>query len=90
MAQKLSAKHVGSTLAITGGIISLVCLLLIAIFKESAVTLFGYIFHGIDMTQIMVTEIAWGSAIIGVIEVVILSFVIGWLFAKIYNSVSTD
>ncbi|MEK6825094.1 MAG: DUF5676 family membrane protein, partial [Nanoarchaeota archaeon] len=85
---KLNAKRVGSTLAIVGGIISLACLLLIAIFKESAVAFFGYIFHGIDMSQIAVSEIAWVGALIGVVEVVVLSFVIGWLFTKIYNALA--
>ena len=86
MNEKLNARRVGLTLAVVGGILSLACLLLIVIFSDTAISFFGYIFHGIDVSSIMVSEIAFSGAIIGVIEVIVISFIAGWLFAKVYNA----
>jgi hypothetical protein len=63
-------------------------LVIIAIFGTSGTMFMGYIFHGIDISKIAVTSISWGGAIIGVIEVISIALIGGWLFAKIYNSLA--
>ena len=85
MVEKLKPKATGYTLASVAGIVSLVCLLLIIIAKEFTINLFGAIFHGIDLSKIAADNITIGSAVIGFVEVVVIGFILGWLFAVIYN-----
>ncbi len=85
MADKLNSIRTANSLAITAGIVSVVCALLILLAPEFTVSLFGAIFHGIDLSQISATATI-GSSLLGVIEVVILGWIVGWLFAKIYNA----
>ena len=85
MAEKLKPKAVGYALAIVSGIVSLACLLLVVIAKDFTINLFGAIFHGIDLSKITADNITIGSAVLGFVEVVVLGFILGWLFAVIYN-----
>lgn len=85
MAEKLKPKTTGYALASVSGIVSLVCLLLIVIAKDFTINLFSAIFHGIDLSQITADNITIGSVILGFVEVVIAGFILGWLFAKVYN-----
>lgn len=85
MADKLKPSKVGNALAITTGIVSIVCALLLAIAPQLTMNLFGAIMHGLDISQITIA-ITWGRAIFGVIVAVVLAWIIGWLYAKVYNS----
>lgn len=83
MVEKLNAKRVANALAIVFGIVSLVCLLITLI--PGGTWFLGLISHGIDLAKIEVTP-SIGLGIVGVIEAIVLGWIIGWLFAKIYNS----
>ncbi len=83
--EKLNPKRVSLSLAAVSGILSAACALLIAVAPQFTVSLFGAIFHGIDLTKIQKT-MTLSSAILGTIEVIVLALIAGWLFAKIYNS----
>ena len=83
--EKLKPKIVGYALAIVAGIVSLACLLLILAAKEFAISLFGAMFHGIDLSQIITENITIVSAVLGLVEAVVIGFVFGWLFAVVYN-----
>ena len=85
MGDKLKPKATGYAIASVAGIVSLVCLLLVVIAKDFTINLFGAIFHGIDLKQIAADNITLGSAILGFVEVVLIGFILGWLFAIIYN-----
>jgi len=84
MADKLNTRRVANSLAITAGIFSLACALLILMAPAFTVNLFGAIFHGIDLSQISKTA-TLGSSILGIIEAMILGWIAGWLFAVVYN-----
>ncbi|MBS3083843.1 hypothetical protein J4423_03495 [Candidatus Pacearchaeota archaeon] len=86
MKERLNEKKVANTLAVTAGIISLVCYILILIVPVGTISFFGAIFHGIDLSKIAVESISIGNGLLGVVEAIILGWIIGWLFAKIYNS----
>mgnify|MGYP001616860821 CR=1 FL=1 len=86
MVEKLNAKRVALSLAIVSGVISIICALLILIAPEFTVSLFGAIFHGIDISQIT-KPITLGGAILGTVEIVILALIAGWLFASVYNKI---
>ena len=88
MNNKLSPKRVSLSLAYVTAIVSIVCALSIAIFPLGAINLFGSIFHGIDISQIAVA-LSWQNAILGTVVTIILAFIIGWLFAVIYNKVKS-
>ena len=84
MADKLNTRRVANSLAITAGIFSLACALLILMAPAFTVNLFGAIFHGIDLSQISKTA-TLGSSILGIIEAFVLGWIIGWFFAVVYN-----
>ncbi len=84
MVDKLNPRRVANSLAITAGIFSLACALLILMAQAFTVNLFGAIFHGIDLNQISKTATV-GSSVLGIIEVMILGWIAGWLFAVVYN-----
>ncbi|MBS3082056.1 hypothetical protein J4416_03955 [Candidatus Pacearchaeota archaeon] len=86
MTEKLNVKRTANALGVTAGIISLVCYILILIAPVGTISFFGAIFHGIDMSKIAVESVSVGNGLLGVIEAIILGWIIGWLFAKIYNS----
>jgi len=86
MAEKLNARKVAYSLAGVSGIIYIICAVLVAISPSGTVMVFGYMFHGIDISQISTTPTLSGT-IIGLVEIVILALIVGWLFAKIYNKI---
>lgn len=85
MAEKLSVKRVGYSLAAVFGIVYAVCAVLVAISPDGTVKAFRYLFHGIDISKIAAMPTITGT-IIGFVEIIVLGFIVGWLFAKIYNS----
>ncbi|MEK6895356.1 MAG: DUF5676 family membrane protein [Nanoarchaeota archaeon] len=86
MAERLNAKKTGLSLAIISGIISIVCALLLIVAPAFTTNLFGAIFHGLDISKIAI-QMSLLRTILGTIEVIILGFIIGWLFAKVYNNI---
>ena len=86
MADKLKAARVANALAITAGIVSIVCALLLAIAPQSMTNFFGAIFHGLDISQIEIS-LTWGRTILGTVVAIFLAWIFGWLYAKIYNKI---
>lgn len=86
MSEKLNAKRVSLSLAAVGGIVSVVCAILLAIAPKFTINLFGAIFHSIDMSQIT-KPITFGRAVFGTVEVIVIALIAGWLFAVIYNKI---
>ena len=87
MVDKLSPKRVAYSLASVSAILYIICAILISIAPEATIKLFGSLFHGINIELIAQNTISFGSTILGLIEIVVGSLIIGWLFAKIYNSI---
>jgi len=85
MVEKLNANRVGLALAGVMGILSIVCALLLVLIPGFTLNFFGNIFHGIDITQIAKTSVTFSEFLIGLIEVLIGSYLIGWIFARVYN-----
>ncbi len=84
MGKTLSPKNVSLSLALVVGIFSLVCALLVAIVPDMAFSLFGSIFHGLDISQIS-KSVSLGNALLGTVLVAIIALIAGWLYAVIYN-----
>jgi len=85
MISKLNEKKVAFSLAGTSGIIYIVCAVLIAIFPTGTMKAFGFLFHGIDISKISSASVSFTSTILGLIEIIALSLIVGYIFAIIYN-----
>ncbi|MBS3095333.1 hypothetical protein J4231_01515 [Candidatus Woesearchaeota archaeon] len=85
MASKLNPKVVSLSFASVAAIWYVACAAFVLIFPDSAISVFGNIFHGIDISQIATSSITAGGLVIGLIEVTIGSLLTGWIFAEIYN-----
>ncbi len=80
----------GIALALTFGIISIICLLLVLINPAFALVLFGSFMHGIDLTKISVTPSISGRTLLGFVVTVAGGYLIGVAFAAIYNKFAKD
>lgn len=85
MMDKLNVKRTSYSLAAVVGIVYLICAILIAIAPTLTVNVFGALFHGIDITQIARTPVPLTSTILGLIEIVVMGYLIGWLYGTVYN-----
>ena len=84
----LNPKLVSFSLVVVSVALSLLCALFIALVPQASLKFFGSIFHGIDMAKIA-APITVSGVLTGLIAVAIIAFVIGWLFAVIYNYLSS-
>lgn len=84
MRNKLNTIKVANSLAITVAITYLVCIVAIRIAPELAVKIGNYLFHGIDISSLAVTT-SVGNSLISLITGTVISWLIGALFAVIYN-----
>ena len=84
MVEKLNAKNVGYSLAVVSGAVYVVCAILVAISPSGTLNAFRYLFHGIDISKIAAMPTITGT-LIGFVEVIVLGFIVGWLFVKVYN-----
>ena len=86
MTDKLNPKRIALSLAIVTGLVYIVCAILVAIAPIWTVNTFGALFHGIDISKIARESVPITSTILGLVEIIILALIVGWLFAKVYNS----
>lgn len=82
---KKDVNATGIALALTFAIISIICLAFVLIAPVFAVSLFGSFMHGVDLTKIAVTPVIGGRTLLGFVVAVIGGYVIGVVFAVIYN-----
>jgi len=85
--QKLNPNAVANALAIVTAIAYIVCAIVLWISKDSAVSLGNYIFHGIDIANIVVVR-GVGYTAISVIFGAIVAWILGYLFAVMYNKLA--
>ncbi len=83
---RLEPKVVALSLASISALFYVACVLFLMAVPGAGVRFFANMFHGIDLTQIAAGSVSLGNAVVGLIELVILAFIIGWLFAAIYNA----
>lgn len=81
----LNKNVVGKTVASFAAIWYVFCWLVIRVFGESGIRFFNYFMHGIDLMKISKTTFNLSGDIAGLVIVLVLGYVAGWLFAKLYN-----
>jgi hypothetical protein len=87
MVQKLSPKGTGIALALIIFIVSILCFLAVLLLGDISINFFNLFFHGIDLSGIRTTpNIIQG--LIGTAILTIVGFILGWLYAIIYNKYS--
>ncbi len=79
---QLDKNKFGLAAAGTMGIWYLICALLVAVAPDLASTLFGWMVHLVGLTA---AAISWGTFFAGLIEILILSYLTGWVFAAAHN-----
>lgn len=82
---KRNINATGIALAITLTLLNLVCLLLLMIVPNFALSLFGSFMHGVDLTQISITPVLGINTFIGIIVTFVGGYLIGVVFAALYN-----
>ena len=87
MVEKLSPKRIAYSLAIVAGVVYTVCAFFVAIAPTWTVSTFGALFHRIDISKIARDTVPISSTIAGLIEIIVLSLIIGWLFTVVYNNI---
>ena len=74
---------------ITADVISIVCLIFVAIAPIGTVTsVANSLFHGLDVSSIAVKSISLGSSVLGLVILFLLGAVSGYVFAFAYNKIS--
>lgn len=83
---KLNPGVIALTLGSVSGIFYLACVLLFAVAPRAGIKLANTMVHGLDLTSIMRASMApLGTILVGLVEIAILGYLVGGLFAVIYN-----
>ncbi len=83
--EKKDINATGIALALTLGIVSILCLLLLLVAPQFALSLFGSLMHGIDLSKIAITPTLGGQTILGLVVALAGGYLFGVIFAAIYN-----
>lgn len=82
----INIKKFGLACGITGAISYVGCILLMAtVGYKGTVGFFNSLFHGLDVSSIIRMNIPLWEAMIGIVEIFILSWLLGACIAAIYN-----
>ncbi len=86
----INIKRFGFAFGITGVILYLGCIILMAtVGHESSVKFFNSLLHGLDTSSIIRMQVPWWEALIGIIETFIIAWLIGACIACFYNITTT-
>jgi len=85
---RLNPWIIGCTASVTFAIVFTVCALAVVLFPDGTVGFFNAWFHGLDLTLLKPPggrPLALGQFFYGLAGVVATSFIVGTLFAAVYN-----
>lgn len=80
----LNPNHVGKTLAITVGILYILCAIAYVVVPKVTTDLFVYMFHGLNVKSLL-TPIEFLPTIIGLVVTLVYSYIAGAIFAVVWN-----
>ncbi len=75
----------GFAIAITSGVLYVVCAAAVALFPQATIKFFNSWVHGLDLTRIAVNSISWSGFFKGLVGVLIVAYIAGALYAWVYN-----
>lgn len=71
--------------AVTAGVVYIVCRILVGLFPDISFSIAQSWFHDIALTKLDTSSLTPGSFILGIVSSVITVWIIGYLFAAVYN-----
>ncbi|MEK7495188.1 MAG: DUF5676 family membrane protein [Patescibacteria group bacterium] len=74
-----------NAVAVTTVIVYVVCRFLVALFPELFLNIARSWFHGIDIGKIASFDLSTSSFILGLVSSSLTAWLVGYLFAKLYN-----
>lgn len=74
-----------NAVAVTTAIVYVVCRFLVGLFPEISMNVARSWFHGIDISKISAWNLSTESFFLGIISATVFAWLIGYLFAKLYN-----
>ena len=81
------AHPTGFAVGITSGIVYTACAIFVTLWPIQALRFFNDWFHGVDLTIIgKIPSITIGSYVRGLIEVMVFSYIVGVLYALLYQA----
>lgn len=84
---RINIKKFGFAFGITAALLYLGCMVVLTtVSQEGAVNFFNSILHGLDTTNIIRLDIPIGEALLGLIQVFIISWLTGACIAAFYNA----
>ncbi len=78
---KATANAVGATTAI----VFVACRVLVGLFPDLSFTIAQSWFHGIQLTKLDSWNLTFSSFVLGLVSSAITAWIIGYIFAKVYN-----
>ena len=88
MTTTFDVKKMGLAFGLTGALLYLGCMLVMATVGHSgAITFFNSLLHGLDVSSIIRKSVPLWEAGVGIVETFILSWLVGVCVAGIYNVV---
>lgn len=83
----LDIKRFGLAWGITGALLYAGCaFIMMTAGKDSTVFFFNSIFHGVDFSPILRTDMPFWEMILGIFETFVLSWLVGATIASLYNA----
>lgn len=83
---QLDKKAVALALGTISAIISFVCVALIAAIPTQTMSIFGWLIHINRLADIIgQREVTLANAVAGIVVFFVIAYVLGWLFAVLYN-----
>ncbi len=83
--EKLRPSVVGKAVAVFAGILTVICWIFVSIARDGAIWLMNVLTHALDWGSIAVKQVSFVDGIIGLVVGVALGYILGALFAYIYN-----
>ncbi len=74
-----------NAIAATTAIVYVVCRVLVGLFPEISMNVAKSWFHGIDISKISAWNLSTESFILGIVSATIFAWLVGYLFAVLYN-----
>jgi hypothetical protein len=82
----LNIVRVGLAAGVTSALLYVGCMITMRLLpEETTIRFFNSLLHGMDVTSVLQREVALGNAVIGIGSWFVICFVLGVLFAAMYN-----
>jgi hypothetical protein len=82
---KHDPKATANGAAVTVAIIYIICRVGVFLFPDLSMSIAQSWFHGIQLTQISELRLTSGSFVLGLVTSMIFAWLVGYLFANLYN-----